>query len=851
MDDETSLPRLSPIAPLTYTADGVYTAWSNDTLVNDTLVARLGRRLATPAALLALCALAVAFFWRVVVLRQILLPSDVLYAHDPLWRALAPPGFTMPANGLDSDALTEFYPWTALAADALHHGTLPLWNPYAFAGTPFLAAMQTAVFSPVNLALEWALSPADILGARALVYLVLTLTGTFLFARRLTLSRPAALLTAIAFGLGLPYIVWIEHPMGAAVAWLPWLLLLVDGAVASRGGTRPLTATALVVALEILSGHGESTAHILLLCLAYALFRTTLAWRREGRLIAAARTLLTLAAAAALGAGIAAAHLIPSLAQIQVSEAAADRARDATTVAALGEPAHWATLVVAVVPDLFGNPTWGVRLPASTPSYNEVALYVGALPLLLAALALARRKTPYTIFFGLAALVALGMAVRLPVFGLLDNLPGLRVAANGRLRIEYAFAVAVLAGYGLDTLAFDARDRVAWVLTRLWPLGAATLVIVGVGWLLNATAETGSLPLATVARMAVPVAWLALFACALWLCRRGVLPAVALPWTALLITAADLFLLGLGYHATVPRARIAVTPPAIQAVRRDRGLYRVVGLGGALLPSTSSLYGLQDVRGYDPAYASAYERYFTTGFGTSGMRLGLGAFGPSPAAARSLDLMNVRYVFAACDVPLNPHVYQPVYRGDGCVYHNTTALPRAFLVHDARWATATAAARLLARGTIDPRRTALLDPTTDTRRGGGAVEGRTNSTDAVRVASYGLNTVKIIARSATPAILVLGDTYAPGWRARVDGRPAPIIRADADFRAVVLAPGAHRVSFDYAPDAFRYGVAVSVVALALWATLLLVVVGRGLGKKPTRHLHRELRLSQSPNRSDL
>ena len=213
--------------------------------------------------------------------------------------------------------------------------------------------------------------------------------------------------------------------------------------------------------------------------------------------------------------------------------------------------------------------------------------------------------------------------------------------------------------------------------------------------------------------------------------------------------------------------------------------------------------------------------------------------------------MNVRYVFAACDVPLNPHVYQPVYRGDGCVYHNTTALPRAFLVHDARWATATAAARLLARGTIDPRRTALLDPTTDTRRGGGAVEGRTNSTDAVRVASYGLNTVKIIARSATPAILVLGDTYAPGWRARVDGRPAPIIRADADFRAVVLAPGAHRVSFDYAPDAFRYGVAVSVVALALWATLLLVVVGRGLGKKPTRHLHRELRLSQSPNRSDL
>jgi len=202
-------------------------------------------------------------------------------------------------------------------------------------------------------------------------------------------------------------------------------------------------------------------------------------------------------------------------------------------------------------------------------------------------------------------------------------------------------------------------------------------------------------------------------------------------------------------------------------------------------------------------------------------------------------------------VPLNPHVYQPVYRGDGCVYRNTTALPRAFLVHDARWVTATAAARLLARGAIDPRRTALLDPATDTRRGGATVEGRTDGTDAVHVASYGLNTVTIIARSATPAILVLGDTYAPGWLARVDGRPAPIIRADADFRAIVLAPGAHRVSFAYAPDAFRYGAAVSVIALALWAILLLGVVDRGLGRKPTQHLDRGLRLSQSPNRSDL
>src|SRR6185312_9903576 len=109
------------------------------------VAAGLWRRLATPAALLALVVLSLAFFWKVVILRQVLLPADVLYAHDPLWHTLVPRGFTQAANPLDSDALTEFYPWTALSATALHHGVVPLWNPYAFDGTPFLGAMQTAV----------------------------------------------------------------------------------------------------------------------------------------------------------------------------------------------------------------------------------------------------------------------------------------------------------------------------------------------------------------------------------------------------------------------------------------------------------------------------------------------------------------------------------------------------------------------------------------------------------------------------------------------------------------------------------------------------------------------------------
>ncbi len=884
MDGGTSPPQaLSPQAPAVI-EPGV------GAHLHDEATARLAAwplRLTTPLCLALLSLLSLAFFWRVVLLHQVLLPADVLYAKDPLWRTLAPHAFAAPANPLDSDALTEFYPWTALSMQALHHGTIPLWNPYAFAGTPFLAAMQTAVYYPINLLLEWlAPTPAAVLGPRAVMHLAIILIGAYLFARRLRLSHAAALLGAVAFGLGLPYMVWLEHPMAGAVAWLPWILLCTEGALTTRASARWLAALAAALALEALAGHGESSAHIVLLWSSYTLMRLGQIWRGQGTR-EAARVVAALAVAACIGFGLAAVHLAPSLAQIPLSEAAADRGAS-PVVGPLGDPALWHTLVVALVPDFFGNPTWHVNLLPRGVGYNEIALYVGAVPLALALLALLRRRGVMVLYFAITAVVALGMALRLPLFSLLDNLPGLRVAANGRLRIEYAFAVAMLAGYGLDALCDAAAVRTAWRLARGWWLVTALAALAGVALLLHAR----TVPPSTALLAALPAAWLALFAALLWLRRRGVLPVVALRWGAVGLAAAELFALGVNYHATTPATMLAA-PPAVRAVQRDHSLYRVVGLSGALLPSLSSLYGLQDVRGYDPAYDATYERYFAASFGAGGMRLGLGEFGPSPAAARALDLMNVKYLFAACSVTLNPRYYRPIYHGAGCVYQNMTAMPRAVLVHAVQWAAPHRAAALLGSGVIDPRRTVLLDPDTapsevalaDTRSRGSTVGvvapvsvvssettvrgmvlvGATSSgaagrvspgaanrpassvasttssgragDESVRVTQYALNTVILRVVARRQGVVVLADADAPGWRADVDGRATPIMRADAVFRAVAVGPGTHTIRFSYEPPGFRLGLAVSAATAALWLLLLLAALHRPI---------RQLRARRSP-----
>jgi hypothetical protein len=53
--------------------------------------------------------------------------------------------------------------------------------------------------------------------------------------------------------------------------------------------------------------------------------------------------------------------------------------------------------------------------------------------------------------------------------------------------------------------------------------------------------------------------------------------------------------------------------------------------------------------------------------------------------------------------------------------------------------------------------------------------------------------------SGAGGFVVVSDTFAPGWRATLDGKPAPLLRADFAFRAVAVPPGEHDVAMEYDP----------------------------------------------------
>jgi hypothetical protein len=84
---------------------------------------------------------------------HVLSPLDNLFQVAP-WQAIAPG--KVQANPALDDITQVFHPWVLYGAREIAAGRLPLWNPYAYTGAPFLSNPQTATLFPLTW-LAWAL----------------------------------------------------------------------------------------------------------------------------------------------------------------------------------------------------------------------------------------------------------------------------------------------------------------------------------------------------------------------------------------------------------------------------------------------------------------------------------------------------------------------------------------------------------------------------------------------------------------------------------------------------------------------------------------------------------------------
>jgi hypothetical protein len=704
-------------------------------------------------------------------------------------------GQFVPRGG--GDLVSFIYPRYSFVAHFVRQGVLPLWDPYLYSGQPYLADVQSGLLYLPNLLVFALVRNFDYHKLELLAIGHYALAGIFAYVlgRRLRLSRFGALTAGIVWECSGFLIAHLGHYNLVAVAvWTPLILALLQPAL-EGGSIAWVAAAALALATSTLAGHTQLSLYTGLLILIYVVGFTlaTRSWARSAAIIGGLAIWSVI---------LCVVQLWPSYQLTQDSVRADLSYDDATAFAMLPQK-----LILFIVPHFYGRSPdayWG------PPSLTENYLYVGIVPLALAALALVLVRDWRARAFAAIALVGLLLAFAdwTPLHGWLYALaPGFdKVRAPGRFLFFVDFGLAMLAGLGADALGRPllARRRPALRLfTSAWAVATFGLLFVvgplvyirlfvnrsqaqaAVDQLSTATSSFALTSLFVLITLALLVAYRYR-----WLRGNG-LAAVVVGLIIVDLVGNNGVINPTSNDPTVGFEHPAVQDFLNQNLKGGR-LDTVTGVEDVWQPDAAALYGYRSLWGlFDPLTITDY--YWFWKIHVPGR------------SSRLYDLLGATYLLGHKDVTLDTTKFKRVFTADPQidVFQDTTAMPRAFFVsgvtnvpnHDAALAA-------IKDPAFDPSRSVVLE-------GVAPANGSSGSAEPATITSDGPNSVVVHVDAPSNGYLVLADPYYPGWQGIVDGQGATVLRADWVFRAIAVGPGPHDVTFRFRPTSLVVGGIIS------------------------------------------
>jgi hypothetical protein len=759
------------------------------------------------------------------------------------WRASASQEDLLRPTRL-ADCPRQFFIMRHLATESLHEGRIPLWDRWIYAGTPFLANFQPAVFYPPNLISSFSgLGTADQLTATSVFHFLVAASGAYLLLRLFKIPPLSSMLAALAFGLSPILVVRTGQPtMPATGCWIPSTLAMTR-LWFERGQARWWAGMTATLAMAGLAGHFQ---FFVLTAYAWILFGLAEGILRRSKL--ETRRWIGWISAGAIALLITSVHLLPTAEFVPISQEA-DNSRDELVSGTL----HPWVLAKTLVPDLLGNPADVVEEPNGSIRIRSAAhhlkvgnrfyfqtdhstvVYVGILPLLLSVIVLFNPGDHRRVAFFAFVLASLGMlfCFPTPVLDLGRFLPGMGFSRPDRATLLYGAGMAILAGLGAQRLASaEGPDwrRNANVLAA-FVAGAAlifSILIALFGDRLLPAPIVQTLGSSYIARAGWTAALFIAASSAVVLLRAGgrIGPRVFLS-ASVLVLAADLAWTSGRLNLLQPKESIYRDPEPgksiafLQSMQAKMGPFRIMRYEPArdpytavFPPSTPAYYKIEDVLGFDSLNTVLYQE--TIDAIDPEIILNRGNFrGPrSPLVFESpiLDLLGARYVLAI-GAPSLPGL-NLVHRSDLSIYENENALPRAFLVDDVRvLSDSRAILRAMSEPSFRPGLWAYSETPIEGLAARGGIVDSLSSPGTAEVEILYDERVRVRVDAARSALLVLADSWYPGWKAEVDGSPVAIHRIDHAFRGVVVEPGRHEVVFTYAPASFRWGAGLSIAGI--------------------------------------
>jgi len=722
----------------------------------------------------------------------------------------------------------QFIPWRVLAYKMLESGWWPLWNPWNGMGAPLLANYQLAWFYPPSWLL-WVFNalggtPWLALGFTLLVGLHLAWAGWGMahLLEQVGGSDLAQTVAGLAFALS-GY--WIARAsffsMIWAGAWIPWVILTLDKVITSSLGGHEIIKSwnrqgmnlALVLTMQLLAGHAQLTWYTWLLAGSWLLIRLGL---DNGRHWVTVIKQIALALLFSLGMSLI--QLLPTAEYLWLSQRSSAVAYEEAMTYSLWP---W-RLAELIAPHLLGNPGttgyWGYA------NYWEDAIYLGFLPFFMALTTIPwlvskrfARGLPHEhlrlvrglwIIALLAILLALGRNT--PVYPFLYRyVPTFDMfQAPSRWLVVLVFCLSLLGGIGLSH--FDASQGRWRYWLRLGVAGmVATMAMAMVAPLLIPNLKPSFAPAVFQMGLVVGVNFFFLQA----MPGRGAKPGTRGLWCWFLGVwlVIDLFMAARGLMPTVAKEFFTPTQADLQSLRDELGDGRLYfpkqeeyavkfgrffrfdrftiaepwsHLRQVLLPNLNLLESISMVNNFDPLLPAHFVKVINhvESLGESKQRAWLAEMNVSVLAYRdSESLSGLRYEQVAA---------KGRWRWFRCANYQPN-LDSALTALDAMI-------------NSDSRCIVLFG-----KQAGG--EFLPASHAAIEVVRDTPNEVVLRIKASGEGWLEMVDTWYPGWRVDVDGRPHVLLQADGCWRSVKIPEGEHIVRFSYQPLSFRLGFWVSIV----------------------------------------
>jgi hypothetical protein len=244
------------------------------------------------------------------------------------------------------------------------------------------------------------------------------------------------------------------------------------------------------------------------------------------------------------------------------------------------------------------------------------------------------------------------------------------------------------------------------------------------------------------------------------------------------------------------------------------------------LPSLNLLYHLHNIWGIDVIRVKRMDDLYRAFTGA-----------PSISATHLIDLYGVKYVISVTPIE-EDSCFKLIYsRIEGLegkkedlirrntikLYRYRSPLPRAWLVKDFRMMDSKTILSTMASKEFRPDKEVLLEeeprwnnppsPPLIKEGLGGFEKSLPGPPKNVEFISESNNRLALQVKTSEDCLLVLSDTYYPGWKALVDGKKTNLYRADYTFRAIPLNAGTHRVDFVYDPLSFKLGAGMTILGI--------------------------------------